>query len=449
VFRYAQHCVNMTQARSLDALLSALKYTYSSLDIRALLLKKQSDIACSCVFLKIRFTKERPSDVKKSHVEATSRFQYSVVVPNSALEIKLLALGMPKAAHFLQNVKSGILKVDRSSNSIDSAVSQLSTAEATAGNGYLFDESYLLYEHLMIWSERNGFFTTFLKSQIGDTVNEVGIAGLLDLPSLQSVQSNTVMIFFPLYCRRLSLQVREKGLNFAKIDIHRSLISSCRVDIEKLTKPKSVITIPMAHYNFKGSGKMRLALVPLQKDVQVNDQFEVKVMHDPIGVVLRFRIYGEDILKAPYIPDPLIDAFRMFNAKINFYDYLTSKSSEPKRVASTSWLLSMLGLNLIPLGLLDREKDEKIISSRSQYACDILAFNGRTLFAIDCTDTAPKPNKVDKIKNTSDYLMRAAKVTEVVPVIICGEDCPTVRSNARINGVMVIELNQIVKCTNY
>ncbi len=94
---------------------------------------------------------------------------------------------MTKAEHFLQNVLSGILKIHRTSYSIDSAFSHLSTAEATAGNRYLLDESY--YEHLLIWSERNGFLTTFLKSQIGDVVNEAAIAGLLDLPSLQAVQS--------------------------------------------------------------------------------------------------------------------------------------------------------------------------------------------------------------------------------------------------------------------
>jgi hypothetical protein len=137
-------------------------------------------------------------------------------------------------------------------------------------------------------------------------------------------------------------------------------------------------------------------------DVHVDDQFQVKVVHDLIGNISEFHVNGDSILKAPYIPDPLIDAFRMFNANIHFYDYLMSKDSELKRVSSTSWLLSMLGPSTILLGLMDRAH-EKITSSRSQYSCDILVFDGVTLLAIDCTATAPKPNKVDKIKNTSDY----------------------------------------------
>lgn len=130
---------------------------------------------------------------------------------------------MAKTNRFLCDVLSGILKIENNRYIIDSAINQLSVAEGISGSSYLVDESYSLYEHLMIWSERNGFLTTFLKSEIGVPANDVTIAGLLDLPSLQSVQSNSVMIFFPLYCRNLPLEIKERGLHFAKFEVHRSL----------------------------------------------------------------------------------------------------------------------------------------------------------------------------------------------------------------------------------
>jgi hypothetical protein len=158
------------------------------------------------------------------------------------------------------------------------------------------------------------------------------------------------------------------------------------------------------------------------------------------------------ILAKPYAKDPLIDAFRLFDAKRSLIEYLLEPGNvEKKHVAGVSWLFSLIGFTVIPLALgnFDNRKDEKIPQTQPEYSSDILLSDGVRIFVLDCTSSLPPRDKITRIRNTAGYIKKEIKKeshnnVEVIPVIISSQDCSgSKQEDAKSSHVALIDKNHI------
>lgn len=67
--------------------------------------------------------------------------------------------------------------------------------------------------------------------------------------------------------------------------------------------------------------------------------------------------------------------------------------------------------------------DETYYVNGRERSADIIAYDpeNNTLLVIDCTITQPRKDKINKIKNTSDYLSEKIKDVLIFPVIFCSD----------------------------
>jgi hypothetical protein len=441
--------------QSLGSVFAALKPTYQSIDIRALILKSLNEgnrSVSPCLFLKIRLTKEKPEEVKAVHDKLRNDLDRDGLYTNASedlpLKVKLVGLGIDEAERLLDNIRASRLKLEGVEYKIESDVDRLSDAEPIWSDSYISSQTYLQYRHLLFWTQRRDFLVTHLEKEINIQDYDFAIAGLLDISSLAAVQGNSLLVLFPVYCRSVTLNDKEKGNTLAKYEIQRLLLESCEVISSKITGERQNRKVLMKDCSVKTLGDMDVVNVPLLFQVLHNDAVEVNVFHKTLGSIFENRIYGDTILNPPYGHDLLIDAFREFEANIRLNEYLVSKANETRKVSmqlkqtcSSIWLLNMIGYRSIPLGMVHTD-DERTTSE--VHSCDILACDDTNLLVIDCTSTPPPADKVDKICNTNIFLeSRMGEKGHCTPVIICNDYCISVKQAALPAGVMIIDKGDI------
>ena len=93
-----------------------------------------------------------------------------------------------------------------------------------------------------------------------------------------------------------------------------------------------------------------------------------------------------------------------------------------KQVAACCWLLALIGFRSLNLGAVENFDETFYINGRERSA-DIIAYDPEVniLLIVDCTITQPRKDKINKIKNTSDYISQKLKDVLAFPVIFCSD----------------------------
>ncbi|MFZ0511242.1 MAG: hypothetical protein WAM14_06525 [Candidatus Nitrosopolaris sp.] len=69
-------------------------------------------------------------------------------------------------------------------------------------------------------------------------------------------------------------------------------------------------------------------------------------------------------------------------------------------------MLTLLGFNSINLGTVNTEDETRMQEPATLHAIDIISYypNKRIFLACDCTINVPASDKIDKIRNASDFI---------------------------------------------
>jgi len=112
-------------------------------------------------------------------------------------------------------------------------------------------------------------------------------------------------------------------------------------------------------------------------------------------------------------------------------------------VMAVSWLLEMINMRTIMLGgrfeAIRENRIEK--GSADILACDSIS---KRLSVIDCTVSPPPANKIDKIKNTANYV--SYKINNIAkPLIITPSAASAAKQAAKTNGVTILDKTDLAK----
>lgn len=168
--------------------------------------------------------------------------------------------------------------------------------------------------------------------------------------------------------------------------------------------------------------------------IGLNDRISVSLLHNELGLLDRqdmlvFRLPSET-------SDPFSQTFALFDAGKNMETHLLNPKDAEDLVASFSWLLEMIDIRALKLG-----RDETVRENKTQKgSADIIAYDSKSnkMLVIDCTIGVPSESKIDKIKNTAEYISRKTKLP-VGAAIVTAEKSPAAKQLAGKFYVKIID----------
>jgi len=138
--------------------------------------------------------------------------------------------------------------------------------------------------------------------------------------------------------------------------------------------------------------------------IGLNDKLSVSLSNSELGLLAKKEGWA-----SPF-PSETSDSFSktlaLFDAGKKMEEHLLNPKEAEDLVAAFSWLLEMIDIASLQLG-----RDETVREdAASKGSADIIACyresNARTILAIDCTIGVPGEPKIDRIKNTAEYISR-------------------------------------------
>lgn len=404
-------------------------------------------------FLKMIFTNKNMNEVKSIQNEVQ---QNTRIENGESLRVELEYADMNHARHVLDCILNGHVHTPRSRASIPGEYDGIGD-RVTGGTDSRYSQEYCK----MAWSRiLEGSVVPFLEKMVGKkNVDIEMISELLDVKNLQSTIDNNVIILFPLYSNRQDVQDCDKDRLLGRYKIDRNLVekSEARISIERsgVERPQR-IRLRLKDYIDLYQENMATVSLPIPDDFQLSphDHITIGLRHEILGEI-RYadKFYASEILNRPYYKDPFAETFKPFTAGENFQEYLLCHmSNERKQVTGVSWLLAMTCFNIIPLSIVSPD-DEKIKMVQPNPSCDILVCaygKSQVLLAIDCTTSVPDREKINKIRNTTDFL--AGKLrnivpvgweTPIIPVIIASTDASVIKPLATLHNVRLVDINDL------
>jgi hypothetical protein len=157
----------------------------------------------------------------------------------------------------------------------------------------------------------------------------------------------------------------------------------------------------------KQNGDMTIFSVSLKDiNIQKDSLLRIDVDLPEIEQHLNYELCYDDTVSTDKIQtNPLPFVFKLLtNANRNLPFYVNSEN-ERQQVVGTTWLLSMLGLIHMNLGIVHSDDERLYNRNSTKGTADTIAFDKDIgILVIDFTNSPPKQEKIDKIRNSAKYI---------------------------------------------
>ena len=86
--------------------------------------------------------------------------------------------------------------------------------------------------------------------------------------------------------------------------------------------------------------------------------------------------------------------------------HLLNPKNAEDLVSAFSWLLEMINITSLQLGRDESVKEDKTVRGSADIIACYRESNSNVILAVDCTIGVPDGHKIDKIRNTADFISR-------------------------------------------
>jgi len=174
-----------------------------------------------------------------------------------------------------------------------------------------------------------------------------------------------------------------------------------------------------------------------------NDRISVDFLHNELGLLDQQEMRMADFTMRT--PEPFSQTFALFDAGKNLEKHLLDPKDQEDLVASFSWLLEMIDIRSLKLG-----RDERVRENKTEKgSADIIAYDSESnkVLVIDCTIGVPSESKIDKIRNTSNYIAR--RITfPVKTIIVSAAKSPAQKNQAQKYYVKILDNTDLEELIN-
>jgi len=256
----------------------------------------------------------------------------------------------------------------------------------------------------------------------------------------------TILIIIPVYAKIISLQYGGGEIINVDLKIDESIIKNSQLwvmrkggrDRSPIIERKFYDVFSLKH--IKNENFYFVHVDHKFQGINSNDVIEAMIQHDELGLIAKNDLRMEYLSRASEYP--LLDAYKLFEASQMLKDNLEDPSDDKAFETAVCWFLELIGFHTIKLenGEIIRE------NGVNKGSADILFYDNelKTIFVVDCTIGVPPPNKIDKIKNTSNYISRSYNFP-IKPIIFSPKLCSSVKTTAKEIDVKIVDLENILE----
>jgi len=422
-----------------------LRGQYNSIDIRGICARNQQNPEWHCVFLKVYFTKDSKDAIESIHKQKSKL----ISVKEDNLKFVSEGADITQATRLLEQVND--MKVQ-----IDGLSAELHPLSQNLFESKKLDRNEHVLELYMAEPKLNGYTNAFISIDSTETPFEtlarygfntkdhayrnlhVDINTFLDTNNLGVTNSNGIIIF-PIYWKKLKLDSSEQLEHITRFEIDSSLLTHCNLAIYSLKDGTAIGRIDSSKLQKYQTNDMTIFSVSL-KDINVQQYSTLRIEADlpELEINLGYKLsYDEIVSKDKIQSNPLSFVFKLLSTANSNLELYVNSDYEKRQVVGTTWLLSMLGFIHMNFGIINSD-DERLYDGRTtKGATDTIAFDGKSsILAIDATNSPPKEEKIDKIRNSAAYINEKLSL-HVTPMIVCNKRCPETKD--AVSDVVIID----------
>ncbi len=284
-----------------------------------------------------------------------------------------------------------------------------------------------------------------LLSYNGISASELGVQNFNDLSrswlGLERLETSiNVHLIIPIYATVTGIQYKGGNEINATLKMHQRFLDESKIWVIRKGPGDYAPILERSKYDVRScekaiqDGFIYVSLIHNFSDLGSDDVIIVDILHDDLGLleeqIMRMRNFTKKVL------DPFSQTFTLFDAGKKIEEHLLNPRDDEDFVAAFSWLLEMIDIQSIRLG-----RDEVVRENKTQKgSADIIAYdsNSNNLLAIDCTLGVPSEPKIDRIKNTADYISRMITFS-VKAVIVTSRKSPAAKDQAKRYNVKMLD----------
>jgi hypothetical protein len=260
----------------------------------------------------------------------------------------------------------------------------------------------------------------------------------LDLENLG--ESVNIHIIFPIYAKISGIQYQ--GGNEIKVTMKMSsrLSDNSHVWLYRTGQADNAPILERTKYDvasLENANQDGFVYTTLRHDfstITQNDRIFAALLHDELGLLSRDDLWMTILSSERRAP--FLQMFSLFDAAKKMEEHLLNPADAEDFANAVTWLLECIDVRCFKLA-----KGETIRENKTEMgSADIIAFcsNEKEIIAIDCTIGVPQEPKIDKIKNTAEYVSRKIGLP-VRAMIFTSKKAMMVKESANKCNVKVID----------
>ena len=325
----------------------------------------KSEQQWNCIFLKILFSNKTKREVEEIHSSKKSIVDFNI----NEFQLKCECKDIEEADQILADISDLKITIDGLSarllspnyqNILENNIQLMENK--TVIELYTIQEQIGDYPHRFIQIDYretpSGTLSYYNFNPMDYSILDLDtyINSFLDTIEINSSNRNGIIIF-PIYCRVINLSSNEKQKYVAKIEIDSSLFQNCRINYDVKHGNNIRYKIRGSDIEIQTSDFVTTILVKTPQDIGIDDYINIEIHLNEIGMILNHKISYDEINVKSH-GSALHSVFDLFNASNSLATYIYSSTNEKKHLASSVWLLEILGFNCIPLGIVKGNDDE-------------------------------------------------------------------------------------------
>jgi hypothetical protein len=265
-------------------------------------------------------------------------------------------------------------------------------------------------------------------------------------------QLNTFYILIPIYAAVGEIQYQGGNEIKVTLKVDKKLIDNSNVWLTRSPQGDRAPIAERKMFELASSGNTLqdgFIYVTIRynfSSIAVNDRIMVSLSNSKLDLLAKKEGWIQQFPNDA--SDPFLKVFSLFDAGQKMEEHLANPKKAEDLVAAFSWLLELINITALQLGRDEYVREEKAEKGSADIIGCFRESNSSVIFAIDCTIGVPDPNKIDKIKNTAEYLSRKIGFP-VKAVIVTSENSSITKEQGQKHAVTIIDSTDLNKMIGF
>jgi hypothetical protein len=267
-------------------------------------------------------------------------------------------------------------------------------------------------------------------------------------------QSNTFYILIPIYVAVGEIQYQGGNEIKVTLKLDQKLFEDSTVWLTRSPQGDRAPIAERKKYELASSDKtlqdgfIYVTIKDKFSSITANDRIMVSLSNSKLDLLAKKEGWVQQFPQDA--SDPFLKVFSLFDAGKKMEEHLLNPKESGDLVAAFSWLLEMINIKSLQLQLGQGEsvREDKAPKGSADIIACYYGPNSSTILAIDCTIGVPGTQKIDRIKNTAEYLSRKIGFP-VKALIVTSANSSSTKEQGQKHSVKIIDSTDLDKMIGF